>query len=194
MTHSTANMPRVIGLYSSYPGAGKTTVAKYLERKGYTRVSLADPLRRMVKVLIYEFGYTPFQADQFLTVDKESIIPEIGRSARYLLRTIGTEWGRDHVHADIWIRTWQAMAGRILANGGMVVCDDMRFPNEASTIQQKHGSQLWRISRDSVAPTIASGHRSDGGLDVFDFDVEILNDKSVDGLHACVDRLLGPER
>jgi hypothetical protein len=40
--------------------------------------------------------------------------------------TLGTEWGRDAVHPDLWVRLWAASGPRT----SRVVVEDVRFPNE----------------------------------------------------------------
>jgi hypothetical protein len=92
------SLPRLIGLCSPAPGCGKTTVADlFIEHQ---RVSFAAPLKRVVWNLLNNLGLDGFS---YVYIDKESIIPEIGVSARHMMQTLGTEWGRACIHPDFWV-------------------------------------------------------------------------------------------
>jgi hypothetical protein len=181
--------PRIIGLYSSSPQAGKSTIAKYLEDFDYHLVSFAEPLREMPLPLLLNLGYSRAAAKQLLRYDKHLLIPALGVTARHLLRTLGTEWGRDCVHPDIWLKTWRARADRLLLAGHNIVCDDLRFPNEAGLLAAYPQAALWRVHRDTAAPP--SEHRSDGGLDDYSgFHAQIHNNRTVLDLYERIDGLL----
>jgi hypothetical protein len=156
-------IPRIIGLYSSSPQAGKSTIANLLASHNYTRVSFADPLRELVIAFLGNFGYSEVAARYRVTFNKHLIIPELGVTPRQLLQTLGTEWGRSCVHPDVWTKAWTARTDRLLAEGHNVVCDDVRFPNEAALFAKYPHAELWRVHRIDAAPK--SSHASDGGLD-----------------------------
>ena len=74
-------MPRLIGLYSSAPQSGKSSVASYLSTYGYRTVSFASPLKAMLRSFLTHAGYTYDQVDDMLTpANKEKAIPEFGVS------------------------------------------------------------------------------------------------------------------
>ena len=167
----SSDFPGLIGLYSPSPGCGKTTVAKALAPYGYERISFAQPLRDMLTPLLETLGYH----EGYLNKPhlKERPLREIGVSARDLLRTLGTEWGRTCVHPDIWAMLASSQIREVQRSGGLVVIDDVRFPNEAELIR-KHGGQLWLITRKDAVQ--ASGHASDTSMaDWNDFDVKLSN-------------------
>jgi hypothetical protein len=62
--------------------------------------------------------------------------------------TLGTEWGRDLVHADIWTRLWAARAECF----PLVVADDVRFPNEVAGRSLAHPRPRAARSGGSTAP------------------------------------------
>ena len=161
-------LPRLIGLYSPAPGCGKTTVANlFIEHQ---RVSFAAPLKRAVWTLLGDLGTSGYH---FVYTDKEAIIPGLGVSARHMMQTLGTEWGRACIHPDFWVMIARAETQRIMNDGGSVVIDDVRFPNEAAMIRDL-GGELWRIDRPGV---IYSGdHSSEGGLEDITPDRVIVND------------------
>jgi hypothetical protein len=68
-----------------------------------------------------------------------------------------------------------------------IVCDDVRFENEAHMIMELGGVML-RVIRPDAATT--GTHASEGGLDGFQFTATIRNEGTVEDLHAKVDRLM----
>lgn len=125
----------IIGI-CGYIGSGKTTAANALIEIGYTRVRFAETLKNMLKCL----GLTDAQVDG---ADKEKVHSYFGKTPRYMMQTLGTEWGRNLINKDIWILDW---AYRVGNTGGAIVIDDMRFPNEVQAIRDLGGFIL-RIDR-----------------------------------------------
>lgn len=175
---------RLIGLYSPSPGCGKTTVAAIL---GGTRIGFADPLRAMIRAMMIEAGIHPDAALRLLTIYKEMPIPQLGgRSARYLLRTLGTEWGRDLIDVDIWV---DIAMGKLSRAKGLVVIDDMRFPQEREAVLRAQG-EVWRIDRPGHESN--PEHRSDAGLeDGYGWDRSIINSGTLADLAAAVTTMEG---
>ena len=164
-------LPRLIGLYSPAPGCGKSTLADlFIEHQ---RLSFAAPLKRAVSNMLNELGLPGFN---YVYVDKESIIPELGVSARHMMQTLGTEWGRARVHPDFWVMIARAKTQRIMADGGSCVIDDVRFPNEAAMVFDI-GGELWRIDRPGVS--YDGSHESEGGLEDITPDRVIVNDGTI---------------
>jgi hypothetical protein len=196
----------LIALYSPAPQCGKSTIADHLVTEhGFTRLSFAEPLKAMAGTLLGFFGYSPQDAFHMTHAAKEAPLPEIDRriTSRQLQRTLGTEWGRDCIHTDIWLRCWASRYLRLCtqAAGTRVVVDDMRFLNEA-LLMQRFDALLWKVERPGV--DISSTHRSDGDLNHLKplsdpendysvgFDHLFINDGSVDELLNAVDGTLTP--
>ena len=165
------SLPRLIGLYSPALGCGKTTVANLLIE--HERVSFAAPLKRAVWNMLNDLGLEGFR---YVYTDKEVIIPEIGVSARQMMQTLGTEWGRACIHPGFWVMIARAETQRTMADGGSVVIDDVRFPNEAAMIREL-GGELWRIDRPGVS--YSGNHSSEGGLEDITPDRVIVNDGTI---------------
>ena len=165
------SIPRLIGLYSHAPASGKTTVANLLIE--HERVSFAAPLKRAVCNMLHDLGVAGFH---YVYTDKEAIIPEINVSARHMMQTLGTEWGRACIHPDFWVMIARAKTQYIMNDGGSVVIDDVRFPNEAAMIRTL-GGELWRIDRPGV--TYSGDHSSEGGLEDITPDRVIVNDGTI---------------
>lgn len=157
-------MAKLIGLYSSAPQSGKTTVSKELERFGYVRVPFADTLKRMVSTLLTDLGYNAEEAKHYAYTYKEFVVPALGVTVRHLLQTLGTEWGRQCVSSDMWLKVWQAKVQRLT----YVVVDDVRFPNEADLIRTL-GGEVWKVTRcdAEVAQATHMNHASEGSLDAW---------------------------
>ena len=166
----------IIGLYSPAAQSGKTTVAQYLQERGYCRLPFAQPMRDMLSVMLSDLGYSEDLITHHLHVDKEALVPELGVSVRHLLRTLGTEWGRDCVSPSVWLDVWLSKARR----KSFVVVDDVRFTNEAELIRLL-GGEVWRITRPGVVRT--TEHASEGGLDTWsEFTCDIVNSGSISDL------------
>ncbi len=166
-------LPRLIGLYSPAPGCGKTTAANlFIEHQ---RVSFAAPLKRAVWRLLDKLNIR-LPGAHYVYTDKEAIIPELGVSARHMMQTLGTEWGRACIHPDFWVMIARAKTQRIMADGRSVVIDDVRFPNEAAMIREL-GGELWRIDRPGIA--YDGDHSSEGGLEEITPDRVIVNDGTI---------------
>jgi hypothetical protein len=115
-------------------GAGKSSAASYLsEHHGFARTRFAEPLKAMMRAI----GLSEAQVDGDLKGEPAALL--CGRTPRHAMQTIGTEWGRDLIHPDLWITLWTRTALEILEQGGRVVVDDVRFPNEVEAIQTLGG-------------------------------------------------------
>ena len=164
-------LPLLIGLYSPAPGCGKSTVANALI--DHQRVSFAAPLKHAVWTLLGELGISGFH---FVYEDKEAIIPGLGVSARHMMQTLGTEWGRACIHPDFWVMIARAKTQHIMNRNGSVVIDDVRFPNEAAMVFEL-GGELWRIDRPGVS--YSGDHSSEGALEDITPDRVIVNDGTI---------------
>jgi hypothetical protein len=163
------NWPRVIGIYSDAPGSGKSEVARVLcDTKAYRRVPFAAPLKRVVAEFLTTFGYA--NAHEIVERHKETPLSALyGVTPRHLMQTLGTEWGRQCVHPQVWVRAWHECV-RGLTH---VVVDDVRFPNEVEAVQAL-GGVLWRVTRPGVA--YSGEHASEGALSAVSPDVVVEND------------------
>lgn len=184
----TPPRPALIGIYSPAPRSGKTTLAALLTEHGYEVVSFAYTLKTMVRVLLTQLGYTSTDAQRLVFCDKEEILPELRTNTRHLLQTLGTEWGRQCVHPELWLLCWEAAVMKYHAAGVPVVCDDVRFFNEAELLRRL-GGEMWLLRRSGTQRT--TSHSSEGDLDSYPyFDRRIDNTGSIDDLRLMVDRIV----
>jgi hypothetical protein len=169
-------MQKIIGLYSPAPQSGKTTTADYLTQQGYSIVPFAQTLKDMLVPMLMALGYDEEGARYLMNRGKQVVIPDAGVSVRHMLQTLGTEYGRQCIHPEIWLRCWRKRIDKFDA----VVADDVRFPNEAALIKLL-GGEMWRIDRPGIP--LERGHSSEGSLDNYrDFDRFITNDGTIDDL------------
>jgi len=173
-------------------GAGKDTVADYLVKEyGFERYGFADPIKHG---LCAAFGLMPFDfADR---ERKEQSISRIGgKSPRQLAQWFGTEFGRNMICEDIWIRMAQFHYESLVdmvrdtfgkAPVGMVV-PDVRFPNEAEWVR-RNGGVVWHVVRPDIKPV--SAHVSEAGVAFAGGDRWVHNYGTIAELHKCIDGLM----
>jgi Deoxynucleotide monophosphate kinase len=136
MSAAAATGARLIGL-TGRAGSGKSTAAAYLvERHGFTRTRFAGPLKAMLRAM----GLSEREIDGDL---KEAPCARLcGRTPRQAMQWLGTEWGRDMIHPDLWTELWKQDAEKIVAEDGRVVVDDVRFPDEVALVRSLGGYVL----------------------------------------------------
>lgn len=164
--------PRIIG-FTGLAGAGKSTAAFFVvgHYPDFRRLSFADPLRDMLAAI--GLGYNP------MLLEKNT--PHYllcGKTPRYALQTLGTEWGRNLIGPDLWKNAAMSRAKIALANGQRVVFDDVRFDNEAVAIREM-GGEIIELLNPNVATRMA--HASEAGLSIGNIDTTI-SAHSVDAL------------
>ena len=190
MDSRTSTTPHLIGLYSPEPQSGKTTVSNLLFDKGYVRVPFAEPLKLMLTPLLEELGYSDYDVERLLYVDKHERVEQLGVTSRHLQQTLGTEWGRTCVSPDMWLRVWKQR----MRHYRCVVVDDVRFINEAELIRAM-GGEVWHIHRekpcgaqeDQSEMDQVMRHVSEGGLDAWPhFSRYIVNNGTLQELADAV--------
>lgn len=143
--------------FSGREGAGKDTAADAIEKLVFChRLAFATPIKESLNAM---FGWTMYQwADREW---KERVIPELGKSPRDMARTLGTEWGRDSVHNDIWVRAVEArMRSYSQRATRPFLITDVRFQNEYDFIHSLGGIVV-SIYREGTACPVT--HSSEAG-------------------------------
>lgn len=163
-------------------GTGKSTgLATALQlHHGYKRLSFAEPLRAMI------LAGLGVDCSSMTAQQKEETIDWLGVSARKLLQTLGTEWSRDLICQDLWMRVMQRSLIAAQKADQNVVIDDVRFPNEAKLVKD-FGGQLYLLRRADVATT--DTHVSEAHYDNLPrdekFDIPTVADSSDRVLMFC---------
>jgi hypothetical protein len=172
--------PRTLIAFTGLAGSGKSTAAAHLvNRHGFTRLRFAGPLKAMLAAL----GCTAAEIDG----DRKEVPCALlgGKTPRHAMQTLGSEWGRDLIASDLWIRAFNAALVKV-PTGAPVVVDDCRFPNEAEAITAAGGVMV-RIDRPGAGAG-AAGHKSEGNA--LPAAATLLNNADRGHLFAQVDRLV----
>lgn len=144
-------------------GSGKTTIAKHLEFKGYRRVSIAAPLKELERQLredsfqvalntlhrlCYSVVYAEAKRNNKKTTSLTDAVEALYKKASVILKradslpivdsekqvgrmqVLGYDM-RSEVNPDFWLNLFYL---RILACDVMMVCDDVRYLNEAQLL------------------------------------------------------------
>jgi hypothetical protein len=167
----------IIGL-TGFKQSGKSTVADVLVRNGFIKYPFAKPGKNMLRAI----GLTDAQLDG----DQKEVPCALlaGKTPRYAMQTLMTEWARNMMDDDFWVRIWEReVRSRMPAR---IVCDDVRFENEARCVH-KLGGALWRIVRPSVSAQGA--HESERYAAQLACDVEIV-EEDIDALRKNAALLL----
>jgi hypothetical protein len=168
----------LVGLYSPVMGSGKTSVAEALAGHKYRTVKFAGPLKTMLRTLLALRGASVPVIDRMIEGDLKEVPTGFldGRTPRHAMQTLGTEWGRECMDENFWVNSAMAQVDTLMAQGTNVVMDDVRFINEAYAIRER-GGLLVRIVRPPIPQVNPFIHKSEMGLDVLEFDLELVNDK-----------------
>lgn len=139
--------PPVIGL-AGRKRSGKDTTADLLHKialeigERTERIAFADPMRDGVKAM--------FGIDAADVPDREAPL-FMGRSYRHIMQTLGTEWGRNQIHPNVWTEVALARTRAAISAGKVVLITDVRMANEAEMIR-KLGGEVWRVENPRLPP------------------------------------------
>lgn len=177
---------KLIGIHGK-AGSGKDTIGEYLTaHHSFLKFSFAAPLKAMI-----DTAFGPIDWDDRVT--KEQPLPLLGKSPRQLAQTLGTEWGRNCIHPDVWVILAECQVKDIEtaswpqdADVQGIVYTDLRFENEATWIRNR-GGEVWHLRRDTAG---VIDHPSENGIAFRENDRVILNRGTISELYAAVERLM----
>lgn len=161
--------------------SGKTTAGDFLAHKyKFEHTSFAAPMRRFaMDVLCMNEVQLEFMKEQPVTFLDRQVTP------RQFLQRLGTEFGREMIHPDLWVR---ACLMRVDTNRRTVI-SDCRFDNEAHAIRAMGGKIVQITRRGQVAGT--DTHASEAGIHPALIDYTICNNgERVEAFHADLDSLM----
>lgn len=162
-------------------GVGKSTALNILKDDFYPQpvklVKFAQPLYDMQEMIYRRISAVHPRPFGFI-------------KDRMLLQWLGTEWGRGKISESIWIDLWKGEALTLLNQGCIVVCDDLRYDNEAETIKQLGGLIIQLTANASnMRIDTATGlvnHKSEAGISDTYVDRTIANDGTVEQFRASL--------
>lgn len=184
----------VVGL-TGKAGAGKGVVADHLvEAHGFTKLSFAGPLKKMLRTLDPIMGHVPgFDSIPvrlsdvlagYANDEAEVKASRYGAEYRRLLQVLGTDCIRA-VDQGFWVR---AAMQQLTDPNGKYVFDDARFPNEASAVYlQGRRPALWHVDRPGHDGG-AGSHSSEQHAGRMGENLTLINDGTIEALHEAVDR------
>ena len=185
-----SQMPPLIAIYSPCAGSGKSVVATTLMAEfSYEVVKFAGPLKDMARGLLRSMGIKPALVERMVEGDlKEQVIPGFETvTTRKIMQTLGTDWGREAVDSDLWVKVAAGKIKSLRLRGVPVVVDDLRFPNELTTIRELGGMTV-RLDRPD--PTGDGLSRYEGLLNNELFDRHLMNDGTIEQLRERTRRLV----
>lgn len=177
-------MFKIIGI-TGLKHHGKDTAARYFEGMGYENVKFADSLKDMMRALLLSQGCLPSIAERMINGDlKNEPSPYLQMATcRRAMQTLGTEWGREIIGTEIWVRSTMNKVQSIREGGhpGAVITD-ARFFNEEQAIH-KAGGYLIRVVRQELLQNgLKDLHPSEASVMHLPVDAEVTNDGSIDDL------------
>lgn len=146
----------IIG-FNGKMGVGKSTALEILKElyPNVTLVKFAGPLYEMQEFIYNRISSAYKRPDNFI-------------KDRKLLQWLGTEFGRNTISETLWVDIWKSDAQALSRDGRIVVCDDVRFDNEAEAILGLNGYVI-NISSDKTDDRIdtrsgLTNHASEAGI------------------------------
>ena len=153
-------------------GCGKTTLAQALVKQhSFVRARFAGPLKDMLRAL----GLTEAQVDGDAKEKPSDLL--CGKTSRHAMQTLGTEWGRQLIGADVWVNATMRVVDNLIVGHRDVVIDDLRFDNEARALTARD-ALIVQVSREGTAPS--NVHASEQGIAPAWISTRLTNDGTID--------------
>lgn len=160
--------------------SGKDTAAEILKNEfGFAAVSFAAPIRRFLMDICQVANLE--ELDKIKAVELEILD---GKTPRYAMQTVGTEWGREMINDKLWtMRAANEIKNmNLMYSINSFVISDLRFDSEYHDIKQFFPDAQIRVfeiirpeNKDALIGKAAT-HKSEAGLS---HDIErtiIMND------------------
>ena len=167
--NANAGKMRLIGI-AGQERADKDTLASYMLDNldgTWLRSSFADPLKEMLRVLGVDCSDNA----------KAVVSDDYGVTPRHMMQTLGTEWGRNLIDGDIWVKAFARLNA-----GKCVIVPDVRFNNEADLVRE-HGVLIHLVGRGGIE----GNHVSENAIGFKPGDIVIDNSRDLEWLHGQVD-------
>jgi hypothetical protein len=140
----------ILGLVGAI-GAGKSALGNRLvEHDGYQRVHMGQPIKDMLASL----GLSQEELHGTPAIRNAPSERLSGRSPRYAMQTLGTDWGRRMISPKIWADALDRRLEQLTAEGAeKIVIDDLRFPEDFAVIVRRNGI-IARVVRPGISPRL----------------------------------------
>lgn len=173
-------MSRLIA-FTGGMGTGKSTAINFITNLGRDNalpvklVKFAGPLYDMQEMIYGRISPVIKRQEDF-------------KKDRKLLQWLGTDWGRDTISKTLWVDLWKADVEAALSDlTTIVVCDDVRFDNEAETVHALGGKVIKLVANDRRGAEVGiAGHASEAGVSERLVDAVIHNNGSISEFESAV--------
>lgn len=118
---------------------------------------------------------------------------------RLLMTTLGTQWGRDLVHQDLWTE----LAKKHIDLSKNTLISDVRFENEAKLIRELNGKLIHIRKADNLLTDITHLrflrkilsffkliHQSEVGVKIQSNDILLYNDSTIVALYKTIELII----
>jgi hypothetical protein len=182
----------IIGL-TGKARSGKDTIGGHLvDRYGFIKVSLAEPIKRVVQDV---FCLTDLQT--YDEIEREKAIERWPDwTPRKLFQFVGTESFRELIDPQIWVKSlWFRVQDELKSNpDAHFVVTDLRFPDELDYLKDVTGTDIVfktiKVTRPNCDGNVGiSGHATESHDLITDF--TIANDSDIAALHSKVLAIVG---
>jgi hypothetical protein len=154
-------------------GCGKSAATRHLINSyRFVKRPFAGPLKDMAAAI----GLNDEQLNGSLKETPCDLLG--GKTPRYFMQRLGTEFGRREMDDHFWTRLW----GMNLPAGRDVVADDVRFPNEVKAIHDA-GGMLIQLDREGTGGLVVHASEMQG----IRGDIVLQNNGSIDDLYTQLD-------
>lgn len=180
-------MQPIIIAFNGGLGSGKSTAIKFLKRYLGQFYNQTDGAPCSEDVNLVKFAQPLYDIQEYVygRIQDVHTRPANFIKDRKLLQWLGTDWGRSTVGENVWVDLWKAEVKAITEDYAgfstdrpVIVCDDVRFDNEAATVKAM-GGIIVKISANFSKERAEGGvgisnHASEAGInfDYVDFVVE----------------------
>lgn len=175
----------IIG-FSGPMGSGKSTAIDFIRQltgRPVINVKFAQPLYDIQEFIYGRISSVYSRPPTFI-------------KDRKLLQWIGTEWGRGEISESLWIDLWEAQARAVNArqSNAIIVCDDVRFDNEAAQLHNQ-GAHIIRLICDKANERINTNgglpkHASEAGIADNYVDCVVANNGTLTDFEEAIDKAL----
>jgi hypothetical protein len=163
----------VIGV-SGKKQSGKTTLIAHIADlcADWEILRMADTLKQIVIDCFIPYELNIRTPDDLEEESVKSIVLPCGKTIRDLLQIIGTDMFRS-LWSEVWLNAWLKKVHDSTAT--LVLCPDIRFPNELETVQKELNGICIRLLRNPFDDQ----HKSEIALDNYinEFDLVLDNTK-----------------
>lgn len=115
--------------------------------------------------------------------DKEEVDTFFGVSPREALQTLGTEWGRNMINKDLWLKSME----KFIRSNKLVVVPDVRMDNEAELIRSMGGVVI-EVARPAIKNV--REHASEKGINRDLIDATLYNTGTLESLGRAATAIL----